>query len=84
MPLNSFSGLVFDTSPKIRDISYYVNKGYLSMARILRFMEKMVARFPAGTFSRIDSVLTEGEDRASLVRSAVEREISRRRPAPPA
>jgi hypothetical protein len=48
------------------------------MARILKFIEHMVARFPAGTFERISAVLEAGEDRAEFVRSAVEKEIQRR------
>jgi hypothetical protein len=48
------------------------------MARKLRFVENMAARFLAGTFARIDRVLTDGEDRADFVRSAVELEIKRR------
>jgi hypothetical protein len=38
----------------------------------------MVARFPEGTFERMDAVLTEKEDRTDLVREAVERELKRR------
>ena len=38
----------------------------------------MPARFPEGTFERMDRVLGEGEDRATLVRMAVEAELLRR------
>ena len=38
----------------------------------------MVARFAAGTFGRIEAVLTENEDRTDFVREAVERELARR------
>lgn len=40
--------------------------------------EQMPARFPAGTFARIDAVLRPGEKRADLIRSGVERELKRR------
>lgn len=54
------------------------------MARPLKFTETMLARFPEGTFERIKKVLSaDGEDKASLVREAVERELKRReRPSP--
>ena len=48
------------------------------MARPRKYVEEMVARFLAGTFARIQAVLRPGEDRADLVREAVEREIKRR------
>lgn len=48
------------------------------MARPKKFVEEMVARFMAGTFARITAVLRPGEDRADLVRDAVEKEIRRR------
>ena len=38
----------------------------------------MIARFAAGTFTRIEAVLAEDEDRTDFVREAVEREIKRR------
>lgn len=44
-------------------------------------MEEMVARFLAGTFARIQAVLRDGEDRADLVRDAVEAEVRRREKA---
>lgn len=40
--------------------------------------EQTPARFPAGTLARIDDVLEEGEPRASFIREAVERELTRR------
>lgn len=42
--------------------------------------EQMPARFPAGTFARIDAVLNAetNEKRADMVREAVERELKRR------
>ena len=40
--------------------------------------EDMQARFPAGTFKRIEAVLHEDEDRTDFVREAVERELKRR------
>lgn len=42
------------------------------------------ARFPAGTLARLDAVLAEGESRADMIRSTIEREIARRAAAPPA
>lgn len=48
------------------------------MARPRKFVEEMVARFMAGTFQRIQAVLRPGEDRADLVREAVEAEVRRR------
>ena len=48
------------------------------MARPKKFVEEMVARFMAGTFARISGVLRDGEDRADLVRDAVDAEIRRR------
>lgn len=44
----------------------------------IRFAEHMQARFPEGTFDRIDAVLAEGEERTAFVREAVERELKRR------
>lgn len=40
--------------------------------------EQIPARFPAGTFARIDGVLGRSETRTDLIREAVEREIARR------
>jgi hypothetical protein len=48
------------------------------MGRKKLWAEDMVARFPEGTFDRIEAVLTEEEDRTDLVREAVERELKRR------
>lgn len=47
------------------------------MARPKKFVEDMVARFLAGTFARMDAVRGD-QDRADLVRDAVERELRRR------
>jgi hypothetical protein len=38
----------------------------------------MQARFPEGTFARIEAVMQADEDRTDFVRDAVEREIKRR------
>jgi len=43
-----------------------------------QWAEDMQARFPAGTFARIEVVLGEDEDRTDFVRKAVERELQRR------
>ncbi|MBO4228365.1 YlcI/YnfO family protein [Bradyrhizobium neotropicale] len=48
------------------------------MGRTKRWAEDMQARFPEGTFARIEAVLAEGEDRTDFVREAVERELRRR------
>lgn len=48
------------------------------MARPLKYVQQMLARFPEGTFERMDTLLHPGEDRASLVRTAVETELRRR------
>ena len=45
---------------------------------VRKFIELMVARFPAGTFDRIAAVLGPTEDRADFVRAAVEQELQRR------
>jgi hypothetical protein len=51
------------------------------VGRKKRWAEDMQARFPEGTFARIEAVLEEGEDRTDMVRDAVEREIKRREKA---
>jgi hypothetical protein len=48
------------------------------MGRTKQWDEDMQARFPAGTFERIESVLTDNENRTDFVREAVERELKRR------
>lgn len=48
------------------------------MGRKRLWTEDMQARFPEGTFDRIDDVLAEKEDRTDFVRQAVERELRRR------
>jgi hypothetical protein len=48
------------------------------MPRPKKFTEEMVSRFLPGMFARIAAVLRPGEDRADLVREAVEREVKRR------
>lgn len=40
--------------------------------------EDMVARFPKGTFERVEAVLREGESKTDFMREAAEREIARR------
>jgi hypothetical protein len=52
------------------------------MARKLKYVEAMVARFPQGVFARIAAVLAPTEDRADFVRAAVDRELNRRERAP--
>ena len=48
------------------------------MGRTKKWSEDMQARFPAGTFDRIDAVRNDGEDRTDFIREAVERELRRR------
>lgn len=48
------------------------------MGRKKLWHEDMQARFPEGTFDRIDAVLADDEDRTAFVREAVERELKRR------
>ena len=48
------------------------------MGRTKRWAEDMQARFPEGTFGRIEAVLEDGEDRTDFVRQAVEKELRRR------
>lgn len=48
------------------------------MGRKKLWSEDMQARFPEGTFDRIDAVLADKEDRTAFVREAVERELRRR------
>jgi hypothetical protein len=58
---------------KIHDINYI-----LGMGRKRINDEQTPARFPAGTLSRIDAALADGENRSDLIREAVERELRRR------
>lgn len=48
------------------------------MGRTKRWAEDMQARFPEGTFARIEAALKEGEDRTDFVREAVERLLKQR------
>ncbi len=48
------------------------------MGRAKKWSEDMQARFPSGTFERIEAVLDDGEDRTDFVREAVDRELRRR------
>lgn len=48
------------------------------MGRKKKWAEDMLARFPEGTFARIEAVLDATEDRTDFVRAAVDREIARR------
>jgi hypothetical protein len=48
------------------------------VGRKKRWSEDMLARFPEGTFARIEAALEEREDRTDFVREAVERELRRR------
>lgn len=48
------------------------------MSRQRQWDENMTARFPKGTFKRIDAALSEEEYRTDFVWAAVERELKRR------
>ena len=48
------------------------------MGRKKTNFEQMPARFPDGTFERIDAVLEPDENRTDFLRHAVEREVKRR------
>lgn len=48
------------------------------MGRKKMWSEDMVARFPEGTFDRMDAVREDGEDRTDFVRAAVEKELKKR------
>ena len=48
------------------------------MGRKRKWVEDAVARFPEGTFARINAVLGKTEDRTDFIREAVERELARR------
>jgi len=52
------------------------------MGRPRQWAEDMVARFPTGTFKRIEAALDDEEDRTDFVRVAVERELQRRERKP--
>ena len=54
---------------------------HLRVGRKKQWSEDMLARFPEGTFERIEAVLAEREDRTEFVRAAVERELERRETA---
>ena len=54
------------------------------MGRKKRWHESLLVKFPAGTRDRIDSVLSEEEERTGFIRRAVEREIERRERSAPA
>lgn len=47
------------------------------MARPKKFTDTTLARFPTGTFERIEAALVDGQDRASFIREAVEEKVVR-------
>jgi hypothetical protein len=53
-------------------------KGKRDVPRKKKFTEVTPARFSPGTFARIDAVLGATEDRADLIRHAVEVEVAKR------
>jgi hypothetical protein len=53
------------------------------MGRKLRWPERVMAKFAAGTLDRIAEVLAKGEVRLDFIREAVDREIQRRESATP-
>jgi hypothetical protein len=48
------------------------------MGRPLLYPEKILVQFAPGTLARLTDVLAAGEERATFIRKAVEREIKRR------
>jgi hypothetical protein len=48
------------------------------MGRKLRWPERIMAKFAAGTLDRIAAVLVKGEVRLDFIRGAVDRELERR------
>lgn len=59
-----------------QNMSYSYGEAWMSRPR--RWDENMTARFPEGTFKRIEAVLGEDEYRTDFVWEAVERELKRR------
>ena len=72
--------MLLDYDPNISYELSIVNTSYEKkvMGRQKKWSEDMQARFPEGTFERIQAVLEEGEDRTDFVRTAVEKELKRR------
>ena len=64
-------------STSIGDIEYFGTEQE-QMPRPFLYEDVIIARFPAGTFKRMDHSLEKKEKRADLMRKAVEREIKRR------
>lgn len=52
--------------------------GKSAMGRKKLWADTMEAKFPPGTFDRIEGVLADDEERTAFVRTAVERELKRR------
>lgn len=48
------------------------------VGRKLEWPEKWLASFAKGTLARLDAVKGDGEDRRSIIRSAVDAELKRR------
>jgi hypothetical protein len=48
------------------------------MPRVKKYAERMLTWVIEGTIARIDAALAPTEDRADLVREAIERELKRR------
>lgn len=48
------------------------------VGRKLEWPEKWLASFAKGTLARLDRAKAEGEDRRSIIREAVDRELTRR------
>jgi hypothetical protein len=49
------------------------------MPRPMLYAEKIIAQFPEGTLRAIAKCLLEGEDRATFLRLAVAKELTRRK-----
>lgn len=53
------------------------------MGRTKLWHENVNLTLPKGAKARMDAVLAEGEDRLDLIRSAIEKEVTRRERAKP-
>lgn len=70
---------IYNVKPGSADLTALkISRRVAPMPPRKKFTQEMLARFPPGTFERIEAVLGPSEDRADLVRDAVERELRRR------
>lgn len=59
-------------------LSNYEYAERLILGRTLKWPEKWLASFAAGTLARIDAASAPGEDRRAFIRQAIEAELKRR------